>query len=445
MSDKGDCILCFHPLSDDNDLAYPCCACGVALHKSCFGKRIINSVTDKRKIDQHERAISIINLFKIEKLKKMYTVLISRPIGTHSPVVHYSKGLTTGFVYQRFPVPNFLSTILLANGKYNDLVISECPVCCSDIYIYGRKPYLLRFQKYVDYLKILCIAVPVVLFLSLAGLSMFFGFSLFLIERLSWDNDFFSSNEGYITLMEILRVLMVPHFTYTLISASAGILQLSAASVYSRFYYGIPLSGISKKLQNFVLAKLIFKILYRLTINRYYLESFRRTIPALFGYKLSIEDAWAIQEYRNNHLLEEEEEEDDDEIKVSFWQKCKLWIIDTWYSLTEDFGELYSDTTTSEFLGEYGVYCTFISGLIIGSSPLTKPFLNLFYTDSQNKAFSIFIGLAVTQAVSACVSIYNSINLANSFKKLKPGEGSAGLSTLLHMSKIAHSAFEFYV
>lgn len=427
------CIVCQQGPTDSAPLVKPCGRCSVHLHERCLKLMINLTVKDRSNSKRINPGRWLLWLFDYKKFQQQQHPSPSAYAG--SIVVHDRRSLTCGFVNSRIKyVPSILDMLILINMKPNDSFFIVCPNCRGYIHVFGRKPFLSPMNKIINIFKSVALAsasASVVL-----GISVFTLFSLAatFTFNLDWASDFFRQTEE-LELTELGRFIMVPHFVYTMVTPNVGLLQLALASIYSSFMYGIPASGITAILQKFINIKLTATLIYRLTINRYYYESFKRTIPAVFGFKLSVEDALAIQDYRN-------ETAEEDYYNLPLWKKCLIWVKDTWFCLWKDFGDLYRISSWDLVFGNYGFISTFFVGMIIAESPLHGMLYNIYLTESQNRALSKFAGIAITQLIYFSISTFDSCALARSYKSLRPGDGYLGVSKVKQAAAIVFQDFD---
>lgn len=431
-SDETICVVCQQGPTEYDPFVNPCHRCLVCFHEECLNlsiRTVANALKDSKRIDPVNWLLWLFN-------RKVYEQLWT-PRDPFSPgpiAIHYRQSLTCGFVDAKIRYTPSISDLLkLTSMRPNDTFTMLCPNCRASILVFGRKSVLSGVHKVVSHLKSFALATVSAGLVS--GIALFSSFSMAatLAFSLNWASDFFQQTEEF-EYTELLRFIMVPHFVYTMVTPNVGLLQLIFASIYSSFSYGIPASGITTTLQKFIYGKLITAITYRLTINRYYYESFKQTIPAVFGLKLSLDDAWAIQDYRNETVYEEYN-------TSPFWNKCISWVRDTWYCLWEDFGELYRVSALDVFFGNYGFMSTFAIGLLLGDGPMSNFLFNIYMTESQNQALSKLVGIAITQMAYFCVSTFNSCALANCYKNLKPGEGNMPVTKVRRAAEVVFQTF----
>lgn len=426
------CVVCQQGSTEFEPLVCPCHRCSVCFHERCLELSIrmtASKIKDSKRIDPYNWLLWLFN-------RKVYEEQITPPVAVYpGPIaIHYRQSLTCGFIDAKIKcTPSISDLLILTNMKPNDTFSMVCPNCRADIQVIGRKSMLSGVHKVIGRLKSFTLATVSVGVVCGFALFSLFSMAATFAFSLDWASDFFRQTED-LEYTELLRFVMVPHFVYTMVTPNVGMLQLISASIYSSFSYGIPVSGITTTLQKFIYGKLITTLTYRLTINRYYYESFKQTIPAVFGLKLSIDDAWAIQDYRNEAVPEAYN-------ALPFWSKCKLWMRDTWYCLWEDFGELYRVSGWDVFFGNFGFLSTFAVGLLLGEGPVAHYSFNIYLTESQNQALSKFVGIAITQMVYFCISTLNSCALASCYKSLKPGEGYMPDTKVRRAAEIVFATF----
>lgn len=388
-----------------------CSYCDCSLHHGCLHDSVIKALELKH---FYHNTVDISKMFLYfldqEKYKQQIQLQYSNenPVMKKGDIVVYDKHTQlTGFVQHRWPRRTLLNSLILSNMGYTDSGTVFCLKCNNQMYFYGRESAFDKFERCLNKLKYTCILLPICAVGLGAVFFTLFSLSTLIISSFGWLEDFFEDPQNA-TLTDLLRLLAVPHFTYTLLSTRTGPLNVLCSAIYSNYLYGVPAYGITKHLQKFMRLKFLGLLIYRLTINRYFFESFKRTIPALFGTKLSIEDAWAIQEYRNQIDYDEEYS------GFPLWRKIRIFLSDTVTCIWKDFKQLYQ---TSEWKCSE-IVTFFISLLAQNVTFLDSP----FYTDSQNRAYTSFVTIVVLQCASFCISTYNAIKLCNSFNSLQTGK-----------------------
>lgn len=423
-----DCAICGFSYPED-DLMKPCYNCSVSCHQHCININMRRAIFKRKLMFEKINIRNWINCVFLAKQYEEKVIPVLAPIVQGKIVIHDKKSLTIGFVdsspVTTFTIPDML---LLVYTKPNDSAYINCPRCEAPIRFYGKKSRLEKVNRILDSIKLYSVAIST--FSSLLFLGLFVDFTIAgpLCLLLDWINDFYIPNKE-ITYFDISRVFFVPHFVYTMTQPFVGILHLVSACIYSTFKFGIPERGITNRLQQFIHIKLGLTLLYRLTINRYYYASFKKTIPAVFAAKLSIEESWAIQEYRNETPYEDYDES-------SLWEKCTIWFQDTWYCIKEDFGELYRTTYLDTFFGCPGSVFTLFIGWSLAHTPLVSQFYSIYYTDSQNNAIYRLAGIMITQIIYFCISSFDSIATAECYKSLRPNLGFINIEEIKRVFKL---------
>jgi hypothetical protein len=429
------CALCNQLSTEDNpliDLGHGNCW----LHMDCF-----NNLLNRR--DHSQDLYNIFQsydeiaqwLFGDERYQKgkISKFVRFRPKNNSSVITYDKKSLILGFVPQQWPKLTLIDQLLLINSNANRIGTIECPNCNALIHYYGRRTKLSFMKTWFKKAS----NITLIGSSLLSGFILLFGIDLIisslLVSSLGWITDFFAY-QTEITLRDVFKLAIVPHFVYTLVSPNVGPFNLLLSTVYSEYGFGIPNTGITKNLQNFVKFKLFGTIIYRLTINRYFLQMFRETIPALFATKMGIRDAWSIQAYRNQNDLDELYNE------LSIWDKTKQFFKDTWSSLINDFGVLYQKTDLDFFFHTCGTIMIFLSGLLFKILPLQLS-KNIYYNDTQNSSNAILVGFGFTQVVYFIFSTYNSYMLAKCYRNLQPGVGSLSIEDTKWITKLTCRAF----
>lgn len=412
-----ECIFC--PFSDSS-LQNPLvetCSNGCVGHAKCF-KNFLKQTDHIRK-----------SPYKIQTFKELAAWLIEPDLLQGNRKIKYLLANTKpdriilyryrghliglGFVNHKWPNISFLDRLYVTYSKALLIGTYRCLVCGATMCYIGRRPKLLSLRKwYVRLSNIMLVSWAI-----LAGLGMIYSVNLFgslgLISALGWRDEFFPSEpSGF----DILRANFVPHLVYCLVSPRAGILNILAALAYSHFDLGVPLLGLNRRVKRFLGFKLFSVVLNRLFVNRYFLKSFRQTIPALFGQKLTIDDAWEIQESRNNHINDKEY------MPATFWGRVKMFFKDTWNSLTIDFSNLYKRTNYDFFFQSFGEVIIFATSLFI--RPLVKLSVkDMYYSESERKGISTLICFGILQLVYYEISNYEAMMLSECYKNLKPSTG----------------------
>lgn len=425
-----DCAICGFSYPED-DLMKPCYNCSVSCHQHCINMNMKRAIFERKlKFEKMDIRDWVKWLFSTEQHEdKKISEPDWAPIVPRKIVIHDKKSLTFGFV-DSSPMTTFTISdmLLLVYMKPNDSAYIKCPQCETPIRFYGKKSRLEKVNRILDSMKLYSVAIST--FSGLLFLGLFIDFTVTgpLCLLLDWINDFYVPNKE-ISIFDFARVFFVPHFVYTMTQPFVGILNLLSACIYATFNFGIPERGITNKLQQFIYTKLGLTLLYRLSLNRYYYESFKKTIPAVFAAKLSIEESWAIQEYRNETPYEEYYE-------LSFWKKCTVWFRDTWYCIKEDFGELYRTTYLDTFFRLPGSVLTLFIGLFLAHTPLVDQFYSIYYTDSQNNAIYKLAAIMITQIIYFCISSFDSIATAECYKGLKPNLGFIDIDEIKRVFKL---------
>lgn len=424
------CAICSHQITNENDLIIPC-QCKMECHKQCFDRLLYTNLDCLDECKRKSPKLWFIWLFN----RKLYDNITKPKFLTpkFNKSVHDKKSFIIGFVNQRFTFNNsiILNLKIFYNGV-NDFTSILCPNCSQSIKLYGKKSKIYsitnKIIKNLKYASLITTTSISLIFTTLISLFCTAGIFTFI---LSWQDDFFKKSYNYET-EELIRFLFIPHYVLTMSTPNIGLINLIICCIYSYFDYGIPINGITNYLKKFIYLKFLFTLIYRLTLNRYYFESIKNTIPALFGFKLKYLDAWSIQDYRNRTIPEEYD-------NLSIWEKFKIIIKETWYCLYEDFGELYRQTNWDFIFNNYGFSCSFIGGILIGNSFLMKNLLNnLYFTDLQNDAYCKFIGIVTIQIFYFIISTFDSCALVQCYNNLQPGEGFIPWSRIYYLVKYTY-------
>ncbi|ONH73237.1 hypothetical protein BOH78_3179 [Pichia kudriavzevii] len=205
-----------------------------------------------------------------------------------------------------------------------------------------------------------------------------------LVGQLFWD----FGPRGKLLLLD---ASLFPHMVYSLTSPNVGIANVLLASGYTLFDFGTGRSRLRSTVRKLLQVKLCAGLFYNAIINRYFLGSFRATIPAIYGARIECVDAWSIQHYRNSY------EEDEVYESFTFTEKVMRFFYDTWWSFKEDFGKLYKIQPTDFIMSHIG-------GL--------------------NLAYTTLVGIAGAQAMYYLVSNFDAIMISVSYKCLKPKDPS---------------------
>lgn len=438
------CYIC---TKDDSiaPLIEPCSNCSMKLHQHCLKLTLNGTIQQRDFYNLYKPEDWLIWLFDHDAYKKRPTFLRPTFLQGNSSlckkiIIQDKKSFRFGFVdYSSINnAPNILDNLILSYMKPNDSSYFVCFNCSNIIRFFGYKSRMSSINKFVENLKCLSLILTSLTTVTFLSLTFVFYLSFFLIIIFSWEDDFYrEANETAINFLT--RILFIPHFVYSITSPNIGLLNLILSCIYSRLQYGIPKSVITNKFQKFIYFKLIFSTIYRLTINRYYFKSFKETIPALFGFKLSCEDAWAIQTFKNENLSY-----DDKDKKLTIWGKVKLWFKESIYCLNEDFGELYRISNLDFLFGKLGFISITMFGLIIGKFTIIKSlFYNMFFTDLQNEAVSKLIGISIVEITYILISTYDSISLVRCYKNLKPQEGWIPTKNIKNAVKYLYNSLIF--
>lgn len=434
------CYIC---KKDDSlaSLVEPCCNCSMKLHQNCLQLTINGKIQQRDVYNSYRPENWLIWLFEHDKYQPRPKFLQGNPKSCKKIIIQDKKSFRFGFVDYSLinNTPNILDNLIISYMKPNDSSYFECFNCSNIIRFYGYKSKMSTISKFVDKLKCISLILTSLTTITFLSLTSIFYLSFFLIITFSWEDEFYrESNETAINFL--MRILFIPHYIYSITSPNIGLLNLILSCIYSHLQYGIPKSIITYKFQNFIYFKLFYTIIYRLTINRYYFKSFKETIPALFGFQLSCEDAWAIQTFKNENLSND----DNNYEKLTIWDKIKLWFKESIYCLNKDFGELYRISNLDFIFGKIGFISITLLGLIIGKFNFTKGlFYNMFFTDLQNEAISKLIGISIVEITYILISTYNSISLAECYKNLKPQEGLIPIKDIKNIVKYLYESLMF--
>lgn len=406
---KTWCILCNRSTTDAN--RFNCGYCAATYHTKCATSYM------KDKLDfqiPQTKSYDIYTLVKWVKQKfsppSIVRINITKPDATPELVYQDKKSLRIGFVNPRWPRRTFLQRLVLFNSGFTDVYMVRCKNCQHNIEFYGKRSIFVSLDRFFNCINSACYALPLILtglatcFLSLITVSGMLSASY------GWLNDMVV-NRNQISLKELLSLLIIPHTFYCLVTSNVSYTNLLASCVYSWFNIGIPITGITNYVKKFLQFKLLNKVIYHLTFNKYYYESFKETPPILFGLKLSAPDAWDIQNYRNQYLDEDIEAEG----KLSLFDSLKKWCQTQYFLFNEDFIKLYQ-ITTWDYLSEYAdTVFALLFGFLFQYLPIKG---SIYLTDDQNIALISLIGFGIYQISYFIYSNYNACALARCYNTL---------------------------
>lgn len=368
------CVSCYRAEeTPDNRFIHPCSSCSAAYHQRCFVMECKAGLIQEQFIRK--------------------------------------RGLSTNFIRPKSLRLTFLGNILLSNLRYVNTITLSCSNCYNIILVYGKPPTLLeKMQDIKNCFFKWCSRAATYIVLGIKLLTMNTILSGGLVGQLFWD----FGPRGKLLLLD---ASLFPHMVYSLTSPNVGIANVLLASGYTLFDFGTGRSRLRSTVRKLLQVKLCAGLFYNAIINRYFLGSFRATIPAIYGARIECVDAWSIQHYRNSY------EEDEVYESFTFTEKVMRFFYDTWWSFKEDFGKLYKIQPTDFIMSHIGGLVCYGSGLLL-RTVATPYFSNIYYTDGENLAYTTLVGIAGAQAMYYLVSNFDAIMISVSYKCLKPKDPS---------------------
>jgi hypothetical protein len=383
------CLVCSKP----NDLtSVRCIECYSCTHTKCLLDMQRIKIMEEFGMDLKDPSSLVLKLFN-QQVYEQYSQM--------QEMVAQNAGEGTNID------ENYKKMYKLTNT--DQVAFPQCYECRSAFTAFGKKPIFQRIDKYLRYIRVGCILVPVAAVGVGLGISCVASISGSLVLSLRWVDDLFTRMDS-IQWRDLSSFLLVPHSVFSMASTNVGLLNLAASCALSWFSLGIPVTGVTRIAQNLLHIKLFSTLAYRLTLNCYYFNSFKITPPAFFNNKLGVKDALSTQNYQNQYGT------DDD---TSFTDRVKGWFRAAWSSLQLDFGVLYKNTTwdviQSIDIGliplAVGTFCQLIPQLT------NDPFLS----DSQNAAYATLIGIGAYQVAYFLYSNYYGVLSAKSLNNMTVG------------------------
>ena len=402
------CILCNRATTDAT--RFNCCSCAATYHISCA------THNSKYVIENGMNATSCYSIHNIKKwINAIYEkpntmkLTVSKPSFAQIDTYIQDKiSLRVGFINPRWPRRTFRDLLILWNSGFTDGYMVRCKNCGHNLEFYGNNSRFLSIDRFFDFINSACYIVPIAAMgLGISALSLITMAGV-LSMNFGWFPDIMRDEP---TDLNILTLLFVPHTFYSLVSSKVSFFSLLSSCVLFQFYMGIPIVGITSHIKKFLQYKILAKLIYHLTFNKYYYESFIDTPPALYGVKLRIEDAWDIQYYRNQY------QEDDiaANTRLGIFGKIKKWFKTQYLLLNEDFKYLY-ELTSWDYFSQYGdTVFALTFGYLFRFLLLPE---NIYLTENQNIALSSLIGFGVYQSLYFIYSNYNACALARCYNNL---------------------------
>jgi len=243
-------------------------------------------------------------------------------------------------------------------GSFNKLIPVECTSCHKNIYVFTKENRVINKIRHIyDVLKDLSGYID----FSILGLGIFSMVNMFNVfvfasrldikqeyiqKIIDYDNGKQQFNWSMIKFL--VELFLLPHFMFTLTSASIDTSHLVLATGYSSLGIIVNLFNSSTLLQKLIKFKLLADLIYKLTINRYFYEKIKQIPIYLFPETMSFEDMIVVQQYRNDLGVDAYCELDE-----GIMNKIRHHLKTTWNCLNFDFSLLFNNAGLDDYYSTY--------------------------------------------------------------------------------------------